>query len=91
MICIPYVDHKSSPVYYEHRGRYTSSFNWDNKNDTCPNISFQLDQGTSVYFLGPSCSHQQQVIEDGLFLNFSTYHNKRLFSNIKNSIKRCIV
>ena len=91
MICVPYVNRKSSPVYYEQRGRYAFSFNWDNKNDTCPNISFQLDQGTSVYFLGPSCSHRQQVIEDGLFLNFSSYHNKRLYSNMKNSIKRCIV
>lgn len=90
MICVPNLNYKQSPVYSEMRGSYKFSFKWNPNIGDDSSISFLLEPGISIYFLGTSCSHRQEVIKEGIFLNFSSYQNRRLFSNMLQSLKRCI-
>ena len=90
MICVPYINYEKSPVYNDNKGSYAFSFCWDNSVSDEAKISFFLETGVGIYFLGPSCNHRQDMIEEGVLINLSSYQNSRLYSNLKCSINRCL-
>ena len=73
LICVPHVNYDDSEVYMKNKGSYAFSFCWNESFQDNSKISFHLESGVGVYFLGPSCSHRQECLEEGIFLNMSSY------------------
>ena len=91
MICSPFIDYDTSPVFKKCRGHYSFGFCWDEESSEDAKLSILLEAGVGIYFLGSLINHRQEVIQDGLLMNFLSYQNKRLFSNMKRSIERCLI
>lgn len=90
MICSPFVSTENSDTYNKFKGRYAFNFCWDDGLTDSATVSIMLDEGVSVFFLGPACSHRQEIVESGVFVNFSSYQNQKLYSNMKCSVMRCL-
>ena len=76
-------------------GRYKFQFRWSCPTNTkSKGLDMMMQTGTTLYYSGLCLMHRQMPIGDVSttkntnFINYSMYHNKRLFNSINKSINR---
>ena len=90
LISVPFqelINQKTSIKTY-----YKFQFRWEKIDIDCPGIDILLEPGTVLFYNGLCLFHRQVPNDEGYkssnFLNFSMYHNKRLYNSINKSIYR---
>ena len=82
-----FIKHKKIKVKANFIFSWTSeSFNERNKR----NCTIQMSDGTSILFSGYGLYHRQHRTNDGIFWNYGTYQNKKLYNSLRKSIIRNI-
>ena len=86
VIAVPYFDEDMS----EKLDEYKFQFRWSlNEGGSRTGIDIALTQGTVLAYSGFLVLHRQVLRrkkKSGFFFNYSTYHNKRLFCNVKKKL-----
>ena len=88
LICVPFNNPNNCTGYKSLRGEYEFEFCWDENFES--KVKICLNPGVGIFFLGCICNHRQNVIKEGLFINYASYQNKRLYSSLICSIKRML-
>ena len=75
------------------KGKANFIFSWtsESSNDRDKrNCTIQMSDGTSILFSGYGLYHRQHRTNDGIFWNYGTYQNKKLYNSLRKSMIRNI-